>query len=1032
MLIAVAMMTSSVWSGCDDAASSISQNDNDKTCGQCADHQVCAQNGVCYDDAACATCSATQICVSGTCYDANSPCGACGPKQICVSDTCFDANDPCAKCSPTQVCVSGACHDASDPCAACSETQVCLAGSCYDANDPCALCSENQICLSGSCYDANGPCGACHSDQYCVDNACSDFPEGHDANSCIPACSSGSRCVKGKCEPCPSVCGGTCCDDDQVCDKVTRTCTDLCADGNAPCDGECCRDDQFCEPVLGCMLPCADTEISCPNYDMNVLNCCGTGLVCENSFCIKDCGSNARCGRVCCQDGEVCEDGTCKVSCEHGERCGVSEEYCCNSDTEICIFNACHPRGKACTTANNCSFDEYCDDATMSCVNTDIVPATCQVIPKFEKFEARPQWHWPDSLPGGKSAFSPEYNQVMMTPVVINMTDDNNDSLVDENDVPDVIFASFKGGSYNSPGVIHVISGDDGRELAGTTPIYHSSDDFGAADIDGDGVPELIASTATEIHALSLVKDASAPTGYAWKVKYKIAHGQSSVQRLYVSFANLENDGIVDIVTSLGVLNVVDNALVWKEGCHTSLGRPAIADLNGDGVMEIINNYILNNHCKRLDSVSHGGFVAVADLMPDSTSAEELGELKPELARVVSGALEGSFQFYKVYVKDDVWTTKLVWSAPIPINYARAKALRGVDCKLAANKNNGNCNSGGGPLVIADFNGDGTPDVGVAARWYYIVYSNDGTPNGGKVLWAHSQTQDYSSAVTGSSVFDFEGDGVAEVVYADETRLRVYSGPGLHKDLDGDGYDDPDILYDIPNSSGTLWEYPLIVDVDNDGSTEIVVVSNNYAFKPVTGVRAFEDPGGQWVRTRRIWNQHHYHVTNINENGSVPAHEEINWLHPKLNNYRQNVQPGGVYNAPNLVAKTLTEDLVCSQTETHIKLTATIANEGSLSVKAGLKVTFYAKNVNGTDKTVRIAEAQNDKVLSPGGSASVTYDWNGKAIVDGVETDIKMPALIYYVIDEPTKEKQFGEFVECIETDNTLDAVMMEGCEIIY
>ena len=40
-------------------------------------------------------------------------------------------------------------------------------------------------------------------------------------------------------------------------------------------------------------------------------------------------------------------------------------------------------------------------------------------------------------------------------------------------------------------------------------------------------------------------------------------------------------------------------------------------------------------------------------------------------------------------------------------------------------------------------------------------------------LWI-KQTQDCSSAATGSSVFDFEGDGKAEVVYGDETTLHVY------------------------------------------------------------------------------------------------------------------------------------------------------------------------------------------------------------------------------------------------------------------
>jgi hypothetical protein len=43
------------------------------------------------------------------------------------------------------------------------------------------------------------------------------------------------------------------------------------------------------------------------------------------------------------------------------------------------------------------------------------------------------------------------------------------------------------------------------------------------------------------------------------------------------------------------------------------------------------------------------------------------------------------------------------------------------------------------------------------------------------VVW-QVQNHDLSSSVTGSSVFDFEGDGKAEVIYADECFLWVFDG----------------------------------------------------------------------------------------------------------------------------------------------------------------------------------------------------------------------------------------------------------------
>jgi hypothetical protein len=52
-------------------------------------------------------------------------------------------------------------------------------------------------------------------------------------------------------------------------------------------------------------------------------------------------------------------------------------------------------------------------------------------------------------------------------------------------------------------------------------------------------------------------------------------------------------------------------------------------------------------------------------------------------------------------------------------------------------------------------------------------------------------------------------------MYADEQNLFVFDGVGA-------------VLLQVPRSSGTLSEYPVVADIDNDGSAEILVVSNQY------------------------------------------------------------------------------------------------------------------------------------------------------------------------------------------------------------
>ena len=129
--------------------------------------------------------------------------------------------------------------------------------------------------------------------------------------------------------------------------------------------------------------------------------------------------------------------------------------------------------------------------------------------------------------------------------------------------------------------------------------------------------------------------------------------------------------------------------------------------------------------------------------------------------------------------------------------------------------------NGGGPPTVADFNGDGIPDVGLAGGIAYVVFDGsklmDSTVAGPQtILWSVTTT-DCSSAATGSSVFDFQGNGKAEAVYSDEDYLRIYNGTTGN------------VVFQTCNTTGTLIEYPVIADIDNDGHADIVVVSNAYA-----------------------------------------------------------------------------------------------------------------------------------------------------------------------------------------------------------
>lgn len=276
---------------------------------------------------------------------------------------------------------------------------------------------------------------------------------------------------------------------------------------------------------------------------------------------------------------------------------------------------------------------------------------------------------------------------------------------------------------------------------------------------------------------------------------------------------------------------------VYSGGGAATMG--AAADIDRDGIPEVVvGNALYDADGNAIWSNGQSdGFVAVANFDSD-----------PEGEIVVT--YTGS-----VRLQDDDGT--VLWSG----NYVGSTS---------------------GPPTVADFDGDGEPEIGVAGNGQYMVIDADGT-----TLWTRP-TVDFSSGFTGSSVFDFEGDGVAEVVYADENDVYVFDGPtGAIK------------LQESTHSSATCSEYPAVADVDGDGHAEIVYTSSSYSGTE-RGVRVIGDADDSWMPGRKVWNQHAYSITNVEDDGTIPVSPDVNW--DSYNNFRSgDVTPGeGGYSGPDL------------------------------------------------------------------------------------------------------------------------------------
>jgi hypothetical protein len=291
-----------------------------------------------------------------------------------------------------------------------------------------------------------------------------------------------------------------------------------------------------------------------------------------------------------------------------------------------------------------------------------------------------------------------------------------------------------------------------------------------------------------------------------------------------------------------------------------------------------------------------------------------------------------------------------------------------------------------GTPTVADFDGDGLLEIGVAGNGRYMVFEDTGV-----VKWSRS-TQDYSSGFTGSAVFDFEGDGAAEVVYADENDLFVYDGAtGAIK------------LQESRHSSATCSEYPSIADVDNDGHAEIIYSSSRYSGNE-SGITVVGDADDSWQRGRTTWNQHAYNITNIEEDGDVPAYPDTNWL--SYNNYRSadlSSSTGGTL-ADAVVLLSEICNVECD--EGLLRVTVVLGNQGTIDLPAGMKVSVYAYH-DGTPEWVE-TKTVADPVASGGSSPGIVFE------LDPANVERK---LLFIADDDNGSEA----LAECDETNNTLE-----------
>lgn len=675
-----------------------------------------------------------------------------------------------------------------------------------------------------------------------------------------------------------------------------------------------------------------------------------------------------------------------------GEACTASAE--CPSE-QWCVDGQCAPGEGECSSHDECSGDTYCCDAP-DCLPEGEAPGICipfgsgpfgSANPECEQeiviglFEPDVQCEWTEPPAGDPY---PGHVNVLTTPLVADLPYDSGFS----GEILIVTYNFTDGGAEagwgSNPayyGVIRILNGDNCELIANLHDPAHAAvaaSPPAIGDIDGDGVPEIV--TQRAVTGLVTFKFNEQSQAYE---TFWTSEGQSNLASASrwdgPSIHDLDNDGVAEVISGSEVYDGPTGARLNPGQVLPNGGAGVISvlgDLDHDFIPEILADEVYewdmgtSTWVYKAPGGPGGRHYAFADFgSPGQNPGEWNKDVFDGIAEIVVAPV-GSLYLYTMDGQE-------------------LMAVGGI--------------SGGGPPTIGDFDNDGRPEIASAGGSFYRVFDldcdgNDPSCAGTWIRWIQP-SQDLSSATTGSSIFDFEGDGKAEAIYGDECFVRVYDGQ------------DGEVLYSAARTSCTWYENPIVADPDNDENTEILIGSNANCnvscptIDPIhkgvrcedgegcpsgicdagfcrcvddmecpaehactaplpdtpgmganvcrathppgialTGVRVLRDRLDRWASSRNLWNQHAYSITNVNDDLSIPDSATWgltqNFSDPELNNYRQNRQGNTPPEAlPDITGEL--DDATCSIMEGQTILEGTVCNRGLKAVGSTLPATFY-------------------------------------------------------------------------------------------
>lgn len=609
---------------------------------------------------------------------------------------------------------------------------------------------------------------------------------------------------------------------------------------------------------------------------------------------------------------------------------------------------ACDGRDNDCDDEIDEGFDDFDGDGVADCVDEE-----CEAVAPLAMWsgivESCP-WTGTPAVDPWSVVVEWQYNTAVGTfgnVTVANLTDDNADGEIDERDTPDIVCA------MNDSENDHLVAlHGDGSGLIWDVEGGFGEANVAVADLDLDGSPDIV---TTERYGAGL-------SAYDW-----------------VAFDNEGNE-------------------LWRRGPNTwgeQVVYPlqaTVADVDGDRQPEVVTEWEI------LDGATGTQEAVLSAHAPGSGTQ---GYWYPVLRDLDFDGLWEIIQRTSVYAHDGSW----LWDGPESLYEITATAIADLDGDGDAEvvmlvdtyvyvfsetglllAQSDELPSEGGNLTLADFDGDGLPEIGVAARFDVLVIEADGS-----ISWTSPDHYDYS-LFAGCSAFDFNLDGAYDLVCLDEVEVRFF---------DGQTGDTMFVWTDYESATGHA--VPAIADVDGDGSAEIVVPCDNiwgHGEGVCRGITVLGHDSDTWPPSGPLWSVMDYTPMRIRPDSRVEMEIVAPWSVYNMDKSRPPAD--GLAD----LVPVLGETCLASCDPGLWQITWGAANQGLVNVHGPVSVALYRID-NGVPDLIAVETIDN-----------LQYGYQGPGAVLSLPRDDWGDGLLIAVDDDGSGS---GAVDECDEGNNTVE-----------